>query len=144
MHVDGGAASQVFLYPIGLDWQEVLKKLQVPDRPRIYLLRNARLQPEWEAVNNKFTSILFRSVDSLIRTQGIGDLYRIYLAAQRDGMDFNMVRIPDTFHEEETEMFDPVYMGKLFQIGFEMGRDGFEWEKMPPEMAPAAEAEPAP
>jgi hypothetical protein len=144
MHVDGGAASQVFLYPIGIDWREVLRKLQVPGRPRVYLVRNARLRPEWEAVANKFTSILFRSVDSLIRTQGIGDLYRIYLAAQRDGMDFNLVRIPDTFHEEATEMFDPVYMGKLFLIGREMGRVGVTWDKMPPEMVPAAEAEPAP
>ena len=144
LHVDGGAASQVFLYPVGIDWQEILRKLEVPGRPGIYLVRNARLKPEWQAVRNKLTSVMFRSVDSLIRTQGIGDLYRIYLTAQRDDMEFNLARIPDTFQEEETEMFDPVYMGKLFQIGREMARNGFPWEKMPPEMVPAAAAEPAP
>jgi len=43
-------------------------------------------------------SIGLRSVSSLIRTQGIGDLDRIYLEAQRDGLDFHLAYIPDDFN----------------------------------------------
>ncbi len=34
---------------------------------------------------------------SLIRNQGIGDLYRIYYTAQRDNVDFHLAFIPLLF-----------------------------------------------
>ena len=144
MHVDGGTLAQVFIYPPSLDLKRLARESGIMRERSLYILRNSRLDADWASVDRKVMSIAGRAIASLIHSQGKGDLYRIYLAAQRDGMDFNLVRIPDTFHEEETEMFDPVYMGKLFQIGREMGRAGVSWEKMPPEMVPAAEAEPAP
>jgi hypothetical protein len=74
------------------------------------------------------------SVSALIRTQGIGDLYRIYEIAQKDGMDFNLAYIPDDFDEAPEEQFDPVYMKKLFDVGYELAAGGYPWEKLPPEM----------
>ena len=35
------------------------------------------------------------AVSSLIQNQGVGDLYRIYAAAQRDGVDFNLAHSLD-------------------------------------------------
>ncbi len=134
LHVDGGATSQVFFYPIGMDWDDVLKRLKVPGRPRVYVIRNSRLEPEWKIVENKFTAILGHSLSSLIRTQGIGDLYRIYLAAQRDDLEFRLARIPDDFDEDSEEEFDREYMGKLFQRGYKMALAGYPWEDHPPEM----------
>ena len=52
-----------------------------------------------------------RSIDSLIRTQGIGDLYQIYALCERDGNNFNLAYIPAEFTEKPKEGFDPVYMG---------------------------------
>ena len=43
-------------------------------------------------------TIAMRAIDSLTRTQGIGDLYRIYATTQRDGIDFNLTFIPPTFN----------------------------------------------
>lgn len=71
--------------------------------------------------------ILMRSVDSLIRTQGIGDLAQIYLLTQRDGLNFHLAYIPSSFTAEPTEKFDPVYMRKLFQLGYERARAGYPW-----------------
>ncbi|MBW2327995.1 MAG: hypothetical protein JRF45_16350 [Deltaproteobacteria bacterium] len=51
----------------------------------------------------------------------IGDLYRIYLSAQRDGMDYNVAFIPSDFN-----------MGKLFDLGYKMAQNGYPWEKAPP------------
>jgi len=136
MHVDGGATAQIFLYPLGLEWLEVLERLQVPGEPHVYTIRNAKLTPSYESTTRRTTAIASRAVTSLIRTQGFGDMYRLYLATERDGLDYHLAFIPDDFNEESTEMFDPVYMGKLFELGYEMAKDGYSWETVPPGMLP--------
>lgn len=98
----------------------------------IYVIRNSFLKPDWETVYPKILPIADVSINSLIRTQGIGDMYRIYLDCQRDGLDYNLAYIPETFDLESTEDFDPVYMGKLFDLGYQMARNGYPWDKAPP------------
>ncbi len=137
LHVDGGAASQVFLYPAGIDYDEILERLAVPGRPKVYVIRNSRLDPIYEQVRNKIFPIAARSLESLIRTQGIGDLYRIYLQTCRDGLDFNLAYIPSHFTEEPEEEFDAQYMKDLFNLAFEQAKAGYGWEKMPPELETA-------
>lgn len=77
-------------------------------------------------------SIGLRSVSSLIRTQGIGDLDRIYLEAQRDGLDFHLAYIPDDFNAKSAQPFDPVYMKKLFDVGYNLAKNGYPWQLTPP------------
>lgn len=132
MHVDGGAASQVFLYPADLDWKLVIQNFEVKGTSKVYVIRNSFLKPDWETVYPKILPIADVSINSLIRTQGIGDMYRIYLDCQRDGLDYNLAYIPETFDLESTEDFDPVYMGKLFDLGYQMARNGYPWDKAPP------------
>lgn len=137
LHVDGGAASQVFLYPVGIDYDEVLERLAVPGRPKVYIIRNSRLDPIYKQLRNKFFPIAGRSLQSLVRTQGIGDLYRIYLETCRDGLDFNLASIPADFTEESKEEFDRQYMHDLYDMAFERAEAGYDWEKMPPELEEA-------
>ncbi len=73
-----------------------------------------------------------RAISSLIQTQGVGDLYRIYVAASRDDIDFNLAYIPDTFTMELEHPFDQAYMQALFMVGYVMGRKGYPWAKFPP------------
>jgi hypothetical protein len=80
--------------------------------------------------------IVKRSIETLVRTQGIGDLYRIYLGAQRDKMDYNLAYIPSDFHEKPKEEFDPEYMKKLFDLGYSLSRNGYQWAKSPPGFEP--------
>jgi hypothetical protein len=137
LHVDGGAASQVFLYPIGLDLEEVHRRLAIPGRAKVYIIRNSRLDPMFERVDNKLFPIAERSLASLVRTQGIGDIYRIFLEACRDRLDFNLAYIPRNFTEEPKESFDVEYMRKLFDMAHERAASGYRWEKMPPELKAA-------
>jgi len=137
LHVDGGATSQVFLYPIGLDYDQILEKLGVPGRPEVYVIRNSRLDPRYAQVRNKLVPIAGRSLESLVRTQGIGDLYRIYLQSCRDGLDFNLANIPADFAEEPKGEFDTEYMNKLYWMAYDRAKAGFPWEKMPPELETA-------
>ena len=132
IHVDGGTASQVFLYPADFDWKHVLEKLEVTGTPEAYVIRNSFLTPDWETVRPSILPIANVSIASLIRTQGIGDMYRIYLDCQRDGIDFKLAYIPEDFDLKPTEEFDPVYMGKLFDFAYELAKNGYPWSDGPP------------
>ena len=134
LHVDGGTTNQVFVYPAGIKWNEVLKKLRVPGKPDLYVVRNASLDPTYDPVDPKLLPIAGRSITSLIRTQGIGDMYRIYLNAQRDGLRYRLAYIPEEFNVESEEAFDLTYMRKLFELGYEQGKAGTAWKSSPPSL----------
>ena len=132
MHVDGGASAQVFLYPPSLDIRARDRAAGSTRERRAYVIRNARLDPDWAQVERRTLSIAGRAVSSLIQTQGVGDLYRIYLAAERDGLDFNLAYIPRSFTTPLKEPFEALYMRELFELGYAMARDGYPWAKAPP------------
>jgi hypothetical protein len=132
MHVDGGTSSQMFLYPAPLDAQKLDQKFGIQGTYRLFMIRNARLTSAWKAIEPKVSRIAIRSVGTLVRTQGIGDLYRLYLRTQRDGIDYNLAYIPEDFTMKSKELFDPEYMSQLFDLGYRMALDGYPWQKGPP------------
>lgn len=136
MHVDGGVTNQVFAYPPGLDLSQVTTIFNLPKQPEIYVIRNAYLEPRWESVERKLFPLAARSISSLIRTQGIGDLDRMYFSAQRDGIDFHLAYIPETFDESQEEKSGIDYMRNLYQYAFEQAKAGYPWEDAPPGVLP--------
>ena len=132
LHVDGGTGSQVFVYPADADWRIVTRKLKVKGKPQVYVIRNSFLEPDYQGMKRNVMPIASRTIDSLIRTQGVGDIYQIYALCRRDGNDFNLAYIPSDFTDEPTEGFDPVYMKKLLDRGYRMALEGYPWEKAPP------------
>ncbi len=133
MHVDGGASAQVFLYPPQLD----IARSGIERDRKLYVIRNARLDPEWAQVERQVMSIAGRAISSLIQTQGVGDLYQIYLTTQRDGFDYNLAYIPKTFTRTLKEPFETAYMAELFQLGYDRAAAGYKWDKAPPGFRPA-------
>jgi hypothetical protein len=128
MHVDGGTAAQVFVYPPGLDVHKV-----GPVRERkLYIIRNARLDPDWATVERRTVKIGARAVSGLIQSQGVGDLYMIYVITQRDGIDYNLAYIGEEFNVEHKEEFDTNYMRHLYDYGYQLGIKGYPWQKYPP------------
>jgi len=134
LHVDGGVTSQVFLFPVSLDWRRTKEKLRVQGTPAVYVIRNAQLDPRWMPVKNRFVPIALRSASSLVRTQGLGDLYRIYLQSRRYGLAFHLAYIPDTFDCVANEEFDTGYMQALFELGYKMGMSANPWKPAPPKL----------
>ncbi len=132
MHVDGGASAQVFVYPPSLHVGEISKQEGVTRERKVFVIRNSRLDPDWADTKRQVLSIAGRAVSSLIQNQGVGDLYRIYATTQRDGVDFNLAFIPASFNVPLNEPFDQHYMDELFKLGYELGRSGYPWEKVPP------------
>ncbi len=135
MHVGGGIMAQVFAYPAGLRLNKMAASIGVTRERRLYVIRNARLDPDWAQVERSTISISARSVASLIHSQGIGDLFRIYATAERDEVDFNLGFIPSSFRVERKEEFDTEYMRALYSTGYDMRLKGFPWVKAPPGFA---------
>lgn len=132
MHVDGGASAQVFVYPPSLQLSFHAKNLGIARARHLYLIRNARLDPHWQEIKRRTLSIVGRAISSLIQTQGVGDLYRIYVAAARDDIDFNLAYIPASFNMKLEKPFDQRYMRALFEVGYQLGRQGYPWARYPP------------
>ena len=132
LHVDGGIGSQVFVYPAAVDWSALTKLLQVEGKPNVYVIRNSLFHHEYIATKQEFIPIALRTVSSLIKSQGIGDIYTIYALCNRDGNEFNLASIPSSFNKESKEPFDTEYMNKLFDLGYRQGLAGYQWRKVPP------------
>jgi predicted acylesterase/phospholipase RssA len=132
MHVDGGTAAQVFVYPVGMRLGDLAEEHGAVRERTLYVIRNARLDPEWAEVDRRTLPIAMRAIACLIQYQGIGDLYRIYSITQRDSVDYNLAYIPPTFQTPHTADFDPAYMKQLFDFGYQMAEQGTEWSKEPP------------
>ncbi|MBV8682650.1 MAG: patatin-like phospholipase family protein [Caulobacteraceae bacterium] len=132
MHVDGGVAAQVFTYPPSLNVGQLSANIGAVRERKLYIIRNARLDPDWANTKRRTLSIAGRAIASLIQTQGVGDLYRIYVTARRDHIDYNLAFIPSTFTTVATEQFDTAYMRTLYQTGYDLGAKGYVWSKTPP------------
>jgi len=101
---------------------------------KLYIIRNGRLDPEFKAVKANTLAIAGRSISTLIKTQGIGDLFQMYEFAKSNHVQYNLAFIPGNFPDTSTESFDTVYMNKLFDLGFELGKNGTAWKQTPPRL----------
>jgi len=128
MHVDGGTRAQVMLYESSI---RLLTDTSRRSR-RLYIIRNGQVHAEWQKVKPQLKYIAIRTIDTLLKSQGVGDLFRLYVFAQRDQFDYNLAYIPPDFSPRPTSSFDTDYMNKLFQFGYQLACCGQPWRKYPP------------
>jgi predicted acylesterase/phospholipase RssA len=137
MHVDGATAAEAITYEHTVQPLAAVQKAETNafKRPhRLFIIRNGRLRPDWEEVKPQALSILPRALATLIKNQSVGDIYRLFSEAQRDGFDCHLAIIPDEFQAKRRENFDPAYMNQLFNLGYDMARHGYPWAKKPPRL----------
>jgi Patatin-like phospholipase len=132
MHVDGGVTRQVFLYPPGFEPEIIDKTLGWKPMRHAFIIRNGKVSPEFAVTKAKLLPITSRSISTLIKTQGVGDLYQIYLTTERDHVGYNLAYIPADFSMQSKSAFDKAYMNALFKLGYSLGHAGYKWEKSPP------------
>jgi predicted acylesterase/phospholipase RssA len=141
MHVDGGTTQKVFIAPLQLRLSVLDPLYSAPPQRRIYVISNAKLAPEWAPPRDDTRAIAERSMRTLSKSQGAGDLIRLYLFAKRDGAEFNLAAIPSSFRVKSKEPFDRQYMRALFDVGFQQGRAGYRWLPAPPEISAPGETQ---
>lgn len=132
MHVDGGASTQVFLYPASAGMKAKELKMKRRSNRQAYIIRNSRLDPRWSETQRRTLNVAARAISQLIQTQGIGDLYRLYNVTQNDNVGFNLAYIGSDFNEPHATEFDAKYMNALFNYGYEHAIRGYAWSKYPP------------
>lgn len=143
MHVDGGVTTQVFMYGSVLKPMAMAKQLKL-DRPRrrarAFIIRNTHVNALWKPIDPGLLPIAGRSVSTLLKFHGVGDLYRMYTLTRRDGIEYNLAFIPGDFRDEAETAFDPSVMKKLYQLGYDMARSGYPWASYPPGFEPSADS----
>jgi predicted acylesterase/phospholipase RssA len=135
LHVDGGVTGQVFFLPVELMTEvrtSAHRKAFVNARRHLYVIRNSKLTPERKVVAASAIAISGRSLGTLIKNQGIGDIHRVYESAIAGRMQFSLAYVPPDFQHSSAETFDRQYMKALFDLGHEQGRRGYPWLKQPP------------
>jgi predicted acylesterase/phospholipase RssA len=133
MHVDGGATVELMLY------ENTFKPFTIggPRERKVYIIRNERIYAEWKDVKPEFKSIAFRAIQSLIKAQGADDLFRLYVYAIRDKLDYNLAYIPPDFTVKSASEFDKAYMNRLFEYAYNRAKTGYPWSKYPPFFSPS-------
>lgn len=131
MHVDGGAMAQVFLYPPSVRLKS-FDKVRASRKDVAYIIRNGRLFRAEASVQRQTLAIAGQAISTMTAANAVNDLYRIYLTAQRDGVDFNLAYLDDGFTVPYKGPFDKEYMNTLFEYGYQKGVAGYGWQKLPP------------
>lgn len=129
MHVDGSVTRQLFVYPANIKLNEQVDG-GVPgiQLGTIYLVRNTKLAPAYEPVEPSLLRIAERSIYTLIKAAGLGDVETIERQAERDGWGLLRTSVPQDFDIREGDFFDPGYMRALYDVGYRRARDGVAWE----------------
>lgn len=131
MHVDGGVIMSVFGYGPLFEVKTGGGK-RSPEKNKLYIIYNGQAAAKGQQVKRNLPSIIPRALLTLTKSHAWGDLYRLYTIAEKNGIDFNYICIPDNYTPATDTYFDNKEMNKVFDLGFEMGRGNCKWSKTPP------------
>jgi predicted acylesterase/phospholipase RssA len=136
-YVDGGTRRNIFLQVVAEEAERLKRnEASAPTRTTVYSLVNGMLDVGHQNVKRKVLDIAKRSVDILLDESTGGNLFRIYLLAQKKGFEFQMAKIPPKACPVEgsaENQFDPNLMKCLYAEGVRYARDEAEpWKNEPP------------
>ncbi len=133
MHVDGGVGARVFLNGGVFDSSIFRDRGGLGEGHQdIFLIHNGQLMALPDPIARSLRAITLRVVDATSRAAVLGDLFRIYGIAQRAGAGFHWVTIPNDVSMKSDEVFDPVAMNLLYNVGYHLGATGDAWATSPP------------
>jgi predicted acylesterase/phospholipase RssA len=138
MHVDGGTTREVFFTIADFRFNAIDRAIGRKVQRRLWIVRNGKIEPEYKAMPEATLAIAQRSLETLTKSRGIGDLARMYSRARADNIDYNLAAIPVDFNAPHPKPFDRAYMQALYDLGLAQGRGGYPWAKAPPDVVVAA------
>lgn len=131
LHADGGITANVFAYQPQLELGLRLDELPYEAQARLYVIHNGSARPSYAEPRPLWRSVAGRALEIFLFSSAQKDISRIYHLAVRDGVEFRLAFIPDSFTDEPDEFFDPVYMRALFVLGEQLAQDGYPWRDQP-------------
>ena len=128
MHVDGAVAARLFFTGGVFDASIVRKRGgRGPGRETIYVIHNGQLPPVAETTPRSLRGIASRTLQAAGRAGVVGDIFRLDAVADTTGARLHWITIPDDVEIEGSEVFDPVVMGRLYELGARKGTEGPVW-----------------
>jgi hypothetical protein len=127
MHVDGAVTSNVLSVP------EALLLAKLPNRskarPKLYIIVNGKLAPDFDVVDDGTLSIVARSFSTSVKANTRNTLIATYDFARRNSWEFRATAI-ERDHAIATSSFnfDAAYLGDLFEYGYARGHSGHAWQ----------------
>ena len=120
LHVDGGTISSLFVLPSAVLWGETSTAI---DRrgSAITLLYNGKLNLEYHVVKPRAFTIMGRSLSTVISAADQQNVAAYRRFAADNNIPFSFVAIGSDFTQESRKMFDPAYMGALYDYGRRAG-----------------------
>lgn len=135
MHVDGGVGARVF-YNEGLFRPSIIRQRggrgAAEGREDIFVIHNGQLFSAPRPTRRTVPGIAMRVLDASSRSAVIGDLFRIHAVALNERASFHWVTIPDGIEIRGEEVFDPVQMKALYEVGYQRATGGAGWATLPP------------
>ena len=135
MHVDGGIYSHVFMIGLLVDWKEVLDLRSDENYifdTTLYTIANRkyRNRTAYDPVKQSPNSVIAAYIE--IETDLLFDksVYRLYDGCIKKGIKFRMAAVPkDINYVDDATEFNPEKMTKLFNLGYNYGLNGIEWQE---------------
>jgi hypothetical protein len=133
MHVDGGVGVRVFFTGGVFSFAAARAGAgRGAGREELYIIHNGQLLPTPRATPRSLRGIGLRTFETASKSAVIGDLFRIYAVALREQAGYNWITIPEDVELWGSELFDPVKMGELFEVGRQRARAASPWFTDPP------------
>jgi predicted acylesterase/phospholipase RssA len=133
MHVDGAVTKQVFLFRSAFV-KELSEPTAAGERQRhVYVIRNGRIDAQWGSTQRRTTAVAHRALNALVDRQAVSDIYQLQLLAQQDRSGLNIAYIDAGFAYPHAQLFARDYMRHLFEYSYQLGTEGYPWQKSLPE-----------
>jgi predicted acylesterase/phospholipase RssA len=133
MHVDGGVGVRVFFSGGVFSFNAARAGVgRGVGREELYVVHNGQLLPKPRETPRSLRGIGIRAFESASKSAVVGDLIRIYAVTQWEQVGYNWITIPEDVELSGNELFDPVTMGKLFELGQQSAQADAPWFTDPP------------
>ena len=133
MHVDGGVGARVFFTGGVFSFSAARAGVgRGVGREELYIIHNGQLLPKPRETPRSLRGIGMRTFESASKSAVVGDLFRIYAVTRREQAGYNWITIPEDVELSGNELFDPVTMGKLFELGRRSAQADAPWFTDPP------------
>jgi predicted acylesterase/phospholipase RssA len=135
MHVDGGVMTMFFLFEHLVDIRAARQQLGLDTsnrRSTVYVIRNGQMGSPPAPVRRRIPAIAQRSLDALLASVAMGDLFRIWVETEQAGFGFRYAAIPEDHEPGSPANFDPATMRELYELGYDMALGERPWHVKPP------------